>query len=113
MWIFSEYLQRKSGGGVLVVKDEWVFGSGEAQKDITACAVCVRLDPVLWGLVPFAGERERGRSVVAWCTFLVPDHEPHPFSSVFCPHFLPEVAGAKRGSSHFPKTSPCLPFCGR
>lgn len=49
MWIFPEYLQRKSGGRILVVKDEWVFGSGEAQKDITACAVCVCPGPCALG----------------------------------------------------------------
>lgn len=64
MRLFSP--QRRSSGGVLLVKDEWAFGGGETQKDITACAVCVRpggwrggLDPVLGTGSTWRRERKR------------------------------------------------------
>lgn len=108
--------QRKSSGGVLLMKDEWVFGGGEAQKDITVCAVCMhrgvagRLGPCALG-TGSVWRKERKREKCRGPA-LIPRSRASATSFPFCvPPTLPTRGGwSKAWALPLPKDQPLPPL---
>ena len=98
------------------MKDEWIFGGGEAQKDITACAVCMhrgvagRLGPCALG-TGSVWRRERKREKCRGPA-LIPHSRASATSFPFCvPPTLPTRGSwSKAWALLLPKDQPLPPL---